>query len=111
MCRGSVEECIQAHAGTCPQNQAQGRQARDWRAEAAVSGFLYVLESSVWAHTDCFAHQEVLHSLKSKFAVPSHQRQLHDRRHKVALHAKIRKNYAADKCSTLTQLEVLCTRS
>ena len=48
VCRGSVEECIQAHAGTCPQNQAQGRQARDRRAEAAVSGFLYVLESSVW---------------------------------------------------------------
>ena len=48
VCRGSVEECIQAHAGTCPQNQAQGRQARDRRAGAAVSGFLYVLESSVW---------------------------------------------------------------
>ncbi|DBA87807.1 TPA: hypothetical protein ACH3X1_004806 [Trebouxia sp. C0004] len=26
----AVEECSQAHAGTCPQNQAQGRQARDW---------------------------------------------------------------------------------
>jgi len=46
-CRGSVEECNQAHAGTCPQNQAQGRQARDWRAEAALAGYLYVLESSV----------------------------------------------------------------
>ncbi len=47
VCRGSVEECNQAHAGTCPQNQAQGRQARDRRAEAALSGCLYVLESSV----------------------------------------------------------------
>jgi len=46
-CRGSVEECNQAHAGTCPQNQAQGRQARDRRAEAALAGYLYVLESSV----------------------------------------------------------------
>ena len=45
VCRGSVEECSQAHAGTCPQNQAQGRQARDRRAE--VAGCLYVLESSV----------------------------------------------------------------
>ena len=48
MCRGSVEECNQAHAGTYSQNQAQGRQARNWRAEAALSGYLYVLESSVW---------------------------------------------------------------
>ncbi len=48
VCRGSVEEGIQAHAGTCPQNQAQGKQARDRRAGAAVCGFLYVLESSVW---------------------------------------------------------------
>ena len=41
------EECNQAQAGTCPQNQAQGKQARDRRAEAAPSGCLHVLESSV----------------------------------------------------------------
>ena len=29
-------------------NQAQGRQARDRRAEAALAGYLNVLESSVW---------------------------------------------------------------
>ena len=28
--------------------KAQGRQARDRRAAAALSGYLYVLESSVW---------------------------------------------------------------
>ena len=38
------EECNQAQAGTC---QAQGKKARDWRAEAAPSGCLHVLESSV----------------------------------------------------------------
>ena len=47
VCRGSVEECNQAHAGICPQNQAQGRQARDRRAEAALAAYLYVVESSV----------------------------------------------------------------
>jgi len=47
VCRGSFEECNQAQAGTCPQNQAQGRQARERRAEAALAGCLYVLESSV----------------------------------------------------------------
>ena len=47
MCRGSVEECSQAYAGTCPQNQAQGRQAHDRRAEVALAGCLCVLESSV----------------------------------------------------------------
>ncbi len=41
------EECSQAQVGTCPQNQAQGKQARDRRAEAAPSGCLQVLESSV----------------------------------------------------------------
>jgi len=46
-CRGSVEECNQAQAGTYPQNQAQGRQARDRRAEVALAGYLFVLESSV----------------------------------------------------------------
>jgi len=49
VCRGSFEECNQAHAGTCPQNQAQGKQARDRRAEAALAGCLDVLESSVCA--------------------------------------------------------------
>ncbi len=48
MCRGSVEECNQAHVGTGPQNQAQGRQARDRRAEAALAGYPDVLESSVY---------------------------------------------------------------
>ena len=48
VCRGSAEGCNQAHAGACPQNQAQDRQARDRRAEAALPGYLYVLESSVW---------------------------------------------------------------
>jgi len=48
VCRGSVEECNQAHVGTGPQNQAQGRQARDRRAEAALAGYLDVLESSVY---------------------------------------------------------------
>ncbi len=38
MCRGSFEECNQAQAGTCPQNQAQGKQARDRRAETALPG-------------------------------------------------------------------------
>ena len=47
MCRGSFEECNQAQAGTCPQNQAQGKQARDRRVDAALAGCLYVLESSV----------------------------------------------------------------
>jgi len=47
VCRGSVEECNQAQAGTGPQNQAQGRQARDRRAEAALAGYLYVLDPSV----------------------------------------------------------------
>ena len=41
------EECNQAQADTCPQNQAQGKQARDRRADAAPSGCLHVLESSV----------------------------------------------------------------
>ena len=48
VCRESVAECNQAHASTCSQNQAQGRQARDQCTEAALSGYLYVLESSVW---------------------------------------------------------------
>ncbi len=48
VCRGSVEGCNQAHADACPQNQAQDRQARDRRTEAALPGYLYVLESSVW---------------------------------------------------------------
>ena len=49
-----LEECSQAHAGTCPQNQAQGRQACDRRAEVALAGCLYVLESSLnGAHSVC----------------------------------------------------------
>jgi len=47
LCRGSFEECTQVQADTCPHNQAQGRQACDRRAEAALAGCLYVLESSV----------------------------------------------------------------
>ncbi len=30
----------QAQAGTCPQNQAQGRQPRAWRAQAAVASWV-----------------------------------------------------------------------
>ena len=45
--RGSVEECNKAHAGTCPQNHAEGRQAHDRRAAAALSGYLYAFPS-VW---------------------------------------------------------------
>ena len=44
---GCLEECNQAQAGTCPQNQAQRKQACDRRAEAALFGCLHVLESSV----------------------------------------------------------------
>ena len=40
------EQCNQVQAGTCPQNQAQGKQPRDRRAEAAPSGCLQVLASS-----------------------------------------------------------------
>ena len=36
MCAEALEVCDQAHAGTCPQNQAQDRQARDRRAEALL---------------------------------------------------------------------------
>ena len=43
--RGSVEECNKAHAGTCPQDHAQGRQAHDRRAAAALSGYLYFPQS------------------------------------------------------------------
>ncbi|DBA69097.1 TPA: hypothetical protein ACH3X2_013122 [Trebouxia sp. C0005] len=31
-----------------PQKQAQGKQARDRRTEAALPGYLYVLDSPVW---------------------------------------------------------------
>ena len=47
VCRGFFEGYYQAQAGTRPQNQAQGRQARDRRAETALPGCLHVLESSV----------------------------------------------------------------
>ena len=43
VCRCFVEECNQAYAGLVHTNQAQGRQAHDWRAEAALAGYLFVL--------------------------------------------------------------------